>query len=104
MVSITNSTLGGKSSAAGNVACSGCPCLGQGGALYNDSNVNGSNAPVRLTNDTITFNAAYTSGGRGGGGGIFNRSGTPTLQNDTIKNNTPDNCEVFTGSLTGCKN
>jgi hypothetical protein len=97
-LTITNSTLGGKSSAAGNAACSGSGCVGEGGALDNDSNT-----PVSLTNDTITFNAAYTSGGHGGGGGIYNKSGTATLRNDTIKNNTPDNCSP-PGSVAGCKN
>jgi hypothetical protein len=52
---------------------------------------------VTLTNDTITNNTAPS-----GGGGIYNNSGSPTLQNDTIKSNTPDNCEPL-NSLAGCK-
>jgi hypothetical protein len=58
---------------------------------------------VTLTNDTITNNAAFPMGttNSGGGGGIYNHTGSPTLQNDTIKTNTPDNCEPL-NSLAGC--
>ena len=92
-LSVTNTTLGGKASAAGNVACSG-----QGGGVYNDPNdpfFGSPNFAVTLTNDTITNNMAES------GGGIFNKSGSPTLQNDTIKTNTPDNC-AGPVSVTGC--
>jgi hypothetical protein len=105
-LSVTNSTLGGKASATGNIACSGSGCFGQGGGLWNDSNDPGfgSPNPVTLTNDTITNNAAFPmgTGSGGGGGGIYNFTGSPSLQNDTIKSNTPDNCGGPV-SLTGCK-
>jgi hypothetical protein len=102
---VTNTTLGGKTSADGNLACTGTDCTGLGGGLFNDSNQGFGlpNFAVALTNDTITNNAAFAiaPGSGGGGGGIFNYTGSPTLQNDTIKSNTPDNCEPR-NSLTGC--
>jgi hypothetical protein len=87
-LSLSKSTIGGTTSTAGNVACTDTGCFGQGGGIYNDSGT----STVTLTNDTITFNAAFSGTGSGDGGGIFNNSGSPTLQNDIIAHNTPDNC------------
>jgi nitrous oxidase accessory protein NosD len=86
-LSLSNGTV------SGNTACSASGCTGQGGGIYNDS----SSAVVRLANDTITYNAAYSMGGSGTGGGIYNSSGSPTLQNVIITGNTPNNC--YPGSL-----
>jgi hypothetical protein len=98
-LTMSNSTLGGKTSSAGNFGCnsgsSTLGCLGFGGGL---ANYNAASS-VTLSNDTITFNAASSFvGGDSDGGGIY--GGVQTLRNDTIKNNTPDNCSP---SMAGCQ-
>jgi len=99
-LSLTNSTL------RGNTACSGDNCTGFGGGIYNDSGCDGCSGlgGVTLRNDTMTVNAAYSgTGSSGDGGGIYNNSGSLTSHNDTIKNNTPDNCAP-PGNVAGCTN
>jgi len=100
VLSLTNSTL------RGNTACSGDNCTGFGGGIYNDSGCDGCSGlgGVTLRNDTMTVNAAYSgTGSSGDGGGIYNNSGSLTSHNDTIKNNTPDNCAP-PGNVAGCTN
>ena len=82
-VKVTSNSIN-SNQATGTWVGTGGP-WGKGGGIYNDSG----SAAVTLTNDTITDNVASSIGY---GGGIYNNSGSPTLKNDTIKNNLPDQC------------
>ena len=66
----------------------------QGGGIYN---VNG--GTMTLTRSTVGDNTA--DGGAGSGGGIYNASGTVTLDQSWVRKNNPDNCAP-SGSVPGC--
>ena len=66
----------------------------QGGGIYN---VNG--GTMTLTRSTVGDNTA--DGGAGSGGGIYNASGTVTLDQSWVRKNNPDNCAP-SSSVPGC--
>ena len=66
----------------------------QGGGIYN---VNG--GTMTLTRSTVGDNTA--DGGPGSGGGIYNASGTVTLDQSWARKNNPDNCAP-SSSVPGC--
>jgi len=66
----------------------------QGGGIYN---VNG--GTMTLTRSAVEDNTA--DGGPGSGGGIYNASGTVTLDQSWARRNNPDNCAP-SGSVPGC--
>jgi hypothetical protein len=66
----------------------------QGGGIYD---VNG--GTMTLTRSAVEDNTA--DGGPGSGGGIYNASGTVTLDRSWARTNNPDNCAP-SGSVPGC--
>ena len=66
----------------------------QGGGIYN---VNG--GTMTLTRSTVGDNTA--NGGAGSGGGVYNASGTVTLDQSWVRKNNPDNCAP-SSSVPGC--
>jgi predicted outer membrane repeat protein len=66
----------------------------QGGGIYS---VNG--GTVTVTRSAVQANTA--NGGTGSGGGIYNASGTVTLDRSWVLENNPDNCDP-PGSVPGC--
>jgi predicted outer membrane repeat protein len=66
----------------------------QGGGIYT---VNG--GTISLTLSAVDGNTA--EGGSGSGGGIFRASGTVTLNQSRVRDNSPDNCDP-PGSIPGC--
>jgi hypothetical protein len=82
-VTITNSTISGNK--AGNSAPGSAGFSGKGGGIYINSGVT-----VTLTNSTLSGNSTgnVTTGGVRQGGGIYNNSGTLTLNSCTVVNNT----------------
>ena len=84
---VTNSTISGNSAAPGN----------DGGGIYNTGT-------LTVTSSTISGNSAGSSGGVGGGGGIYSRSVPATQVTLTVTNSTISGNSAGTSGGGGIRN